>query len=417
MELHKWSANNQSLLCNEMKESDYSFTNETETLELACGAVIYVKSINSYGDSEVKLFISKSRVAPLKCVSVLHLELCAAFLLAKLMRRVLSALKLEVSKTSFWTDSTIVLSWLKSKDLKTFVANRISIIRNLTVAERWHHVPAKQNPTDLISRGMDQVKLQQCELWWSPSFLLQPEMIECHSSSIETNYLFLCELKPPIVSEVCILTNTIEPLGVINNCSSYPKMKRVVAWCKRFLNNIRHPLHPNHGTSTSSELSHALLCIVKNVQRTSFVTENQCLEKGVPIPNSSKLLNLCQFLDKDGILHVGSRLKNSDLSEIRKHPMVLPTKHNFTVNVINHFHVLYFHAGAETTSLIRNKFWIVSARNLIRKIIFNCIIYKRVNYKSAQQQMADLPASIVTIFTVFSRTGLDFCSPFVIKIM
>ncbi|KFM75036.1 hypothetical protein X975_08903, partial [Stegodyphus mimosarum] len=54
-------------------------------------------------------------------------------------------------------------------------------------------------------------------------------------------------------------------------------------------------------------------------------------------------------------LRVSGRLKNSDLSEMRKHPMVLPTKHNFTVIVINHFNVLYFHAGAETTlSLIRS---------------------------------------------------------------
>ncbi|GBN75838.1 hypothetical protein AVEN_78893-1, partial [Araneus ventricosus] len=197
MELHKWSANNQSLLCDEMKESDYSFSKETKTLgilwkpqpdcfgfnliieqseaytkravlsqiarifdpldllgpiitkaeiflqklwllkldwgdtlplkentecqsflnslkfvnlinvprwilseqsirvelhgfadasELAYGAVIYVKSINSYGGSEVKLLISKSRVAPLKFVTIPRLELCAAVLLSKLMR-------------------------------------------------------------------------------------------------------------------------------------------------------------------------------------------------------------------------------------------------------------------------------------------------------------------------------------------
>ncbi|GBN45080.1 hypothetical protein AVEN_41565-1 [Araneus ventricosus] len=275
MELHKWSANNQSLLCDEMKESDYSFSKETKTLgilwkpqpdcfgfnlmieqsevytkravlsqiarifdplgllgpiitkakmflqklwllkldceqsisvelhgfadasELAYGAVIYVKSINSYGGSEVKLIISKSRVAPLKFVTIPRLELCAAVLLSKLMRRVLRALKLEVSKAYFWTDSTIVLSWLEKEcqDLKTFVANRISIIRTLTVAEQWNHVPSKQNPADLISRGMDPVKLQLCELWWSPSFLFQPEMTKCRDSSIETNDLYIRELK------------------------------------------------------------------------------------------------------------------------------------------------------------------------------------------------------------------------------
>ncbi|GFS76343.1 integrase_H2C2 domain-containing protein [Nephila pilipes] len=66
-------------------------------------------------------------------------------------------------------------------------------------------------------------------------------------------------------------------------------MIKVVTWCKRFLHNSRYPLHPTLGTLTSSELSHFLLCILKNVQRTSFVTEIKCLENSIPIPNVIKL--------------------------------------------------------------------------------------------------------------------------------
>ncbi|GBM11927.1 hypothetical protein AVEN_209626-1 [Araneus ventricosus] len=366
MELHKWSANNQSLLYDEMKESDYSFSKETKTLgilwkpqpdcfgfnmiieqseiytkravlsqiarifdplgllgpiitkakiflqklwllkldwgdtlplkeniewqsflnslkfvnlinvprwilseqsisvelhgfadasELAYGAVIYVKSINSYGGSEVKLLISKSRVAPLTFVTIPCLELCAAVLLSKLMRRVLRALKLEVSKTYFWTDSTIVLSWLEKecKDLKTFVANRISIIRTLTVAEQWNHVPSKQNPADLISRGMDPVKLQLCELWWSPSFLLQPEMI------------------------------------------------------------VRNPESKRKGPLTSEELSEAEHYLIKQCQFEVFSAEVTPMMSGDNISNKSKILNLSPFLDNKGVMRVGGRLENSQL--------------------------------------------------------------------------------------------------------
>ncbi|GFQ93147.1 hypothetical protein TNCT_270961 [Trichonephila clavata] len=58
------------------------------------------------------------------------------------------------------------------------------------------------------------------------------------------------------------------------------------------------------GPLKSKELSESLKCIVKNIQRTSFSNEIQYLEKGIPLPNSCKLLNLHPFLDDNGLLRV-----------------------------------------------------------------------------------------------------------------
>ncbi|GFX53013.1 integrase catalytic domain-containing protein [Trichonephila clavipes] len=142
--------------------------------ERAYGAAIYTRSINPDGEIKVKLVASKSRVSPVKQVTMPRLELCSAVLLAKLMHKVKRALRMDITSVFFWTDSTIVLSWMKneSRNLKTFVANRVVIIQELTELNKWHHVPSEQNPADIISRGLDPEKIQRSELWWfGPAFL------------------------------------------------------------------------------------------------------------------------------------------------------------------------------------------------------------------------------------------------------
>ncbi|GFY29932.1 uncharacterized protein TNCV_4072451 [Trichonephila clavipes] len=100
-------------------------------------------------------------------------ELCAAVLLAKLVKRVVAALKPETAEIYLWSDSIIVLAWLRKKpmDLKTFVQNRVAKIQELYSNQLWRYVPSDQNPADLVSRGVDSDKLLQQKLWFNgPTF-------------------------------------------------------------------------------------------------------------------------------------------------------------------------------------------------------------------------------------------------------
>ncbi|GFW15395.1 integrase catalytic domain-containing protein [Trichonephila clavipes] len=147
----------------------------SDASQSAYGAVVYCKSITSDGRMLVHLIASKSRVAPTKQTTIPRLELCAAVLLAKLVHRVKQALKLNVTNTFLWSDSMIVLSWIRkeSYQLKTFVANRIATIQEMTSSEQWRYVATEDNPADFVSRGMDFLKLKTCELWWNgPKFLM-----------------------------------------------------------------------------------------------------------------------------------------------------------------------------------------------------------------------------------------------------
>ncbi|GFS50019.1 integrase catalytic domain-containing protein [Trichonephila clavipes] len=147
----------------------------SDASQSAYGAVVYCKSITSDGRMLVHLIASKSRVVPTKQTTIPRLELCAAVLLAKLVHRVKQALKLNVTNTFLWSDSVIVLSWIRkeSYQLKTFVANRIATIQEMTSSEQWRYVATEDNPADFVSRGMDTLKLKTCELWWNgPKFLM-----------------------------------------------------------------------------------------------------------------------------------------------------------------------------------------------------------------------------------------------------
>ncbi|GFU42586.1 uncharacterized protein TNCV_4556911 [Trichonephila clavipes] len=122
--------------------------------ERCYGAAVYCKSKNLKSETLVRLITSKSRVAPIKSLTIPRLELCAAVLLAKLVKRVVAALQLETAEVYLWSDSMIVLAWLRKEpmDLKTFVQNRVAKIQELYPNQLWRHVPSDQNPADLVSR-------------------------------------------------------------------------------------------------------------------------------------------------------------------------------------------------------------------------------------------------------------------------
>ncbi|XP_043257983.1 uncharacterized protein LOC122400525 [Colletes gigas] len=142
--------------------------------EKAYGACVYLRSQGTSDRWESRLVCAKSRVAPLKSISLPRLELCGTLLLSQLMNKVRLSLTLRINEVVYWSDSTIALAWIQgpSSRWKTFVANRVTEINDLTSGHQWHHVRSQDNPADLISRGTTPTLLAATDLWWSgPSWL------------------------------------------------------------------------------------------------------------------------------------------------------------------------------------------------------------------------------------------------------
>ncbi len=113
---------------------------------------------------------------PVKVVSVPRLELLGAVLSTNLVACVNANLDhaFQESNTFFWTDSMNILCWLhnQSRDLKTFVANRVAHIQRHLEVSQWRYINTTQNPADLATRGLSVEQLQDSELWWKDPRLL-----------------------------------------------------------------------------------------------------------------------------------------------------------------------------------------------------------------------------------------------------
>ena len=152
----------------------------SDASELAYSAVVYLRMECADGSIQIGLVLSKTKVAPIKRLTIPRLELCGAQLLARLLHHVRIVLNIPLDKSYAWTDSTIVLHWLvgSPRRFKTYVGNRVSNIVELLGPERWHHVSGLDNPADCASRGLFPSELIDHSLWWNG-----PEWLKLPSSS------------------------------------------------------------------------------------------------------------------------------------------------------------------------------------------------------------------------------------------
>ena len=131
----------------------------------AYAAVSYLVCEYSDRPTTSRLVASKSRVAPLKAVTIPRLELMGAVLANRLSTNILGTL--NVNGATYWTDSTNVLYWLhnQSRIFKPFVANRVAEIQRHSNSAEWRHIPGEVNPADLPTRGLSTTELCHKKSW------------------------------------------------------------------------------------------------------------------------------------------------------------------------------------------------------------------------------------------------------------
>lgn len=143
---------------------------------VAYAANVYIRLEYFDGTIFTHLLVAKTKVTPLKPLTIPRIELSGAVLATKLMSWVKQHLRIYSTdiKTYFWSDATIVLYWIHGdiNRWKPFVANRIGFILENSNSPQWGHVTTDNNPADCGTRGLFPAELATFKLWWKgPSWL------------------------------------------------------------------------------------------------------------------------------------------------------------------------------------------------------------------------------------------------------
>lgn len=367
----------------------------SDASEEAYAGVVYLRLESSDGRVHTTLVVSKTKVAPIKRLSIPRLELCGAQVLVKLLCHVKKTLDIPTTAVFAWTDSTIVLSWLSGnpRRFKTFVGNRISHILDQLPPERWSHVPGVQNPADCASRGLFPLELKDYPLWWNG-----PQWLRLKPSHWPTQSTF-SKCVPCEEKTICNISvvESLEPIIPPSRYSSFTRLERVTAWMLRFTNNVRSPTRVQSPHLTVSELITAETYWLRLIQRESFPLEVENLEGGFPLPKNSKLLPFRPFWDEDlSLLRVGGRLINSKLSFSQSHPVILEGKHSVTKLLIRSEHIRLMHAGPTLLQAsLSQRFHIIGARKTVRFVTRECITCRRHSIKPQEQLLGQLPHSVL----------------------
>ncbi|XP_059097362.1 uncharacterized protein LOC131891740 [Tigriopus californicus] len=383
--------------------------------ETGYGAVAYLITPSLNGNFQSSLVMAKSRLAPLKKISIPRLELTAAKLGLSLMVTIQREIPLITRMCYLWSDSETVLKYLKNEKTRfqRFVSNRISFIRERTELEQWKFVPGKLNPADIASRGLPVRDFVTSQMWKrGPEFLclgieswptgMKIPEVDDNDPEIKKNPVFCVTAKV----EMDVARQFME------NVSDWNVLRRSVAGLIKLQAKFR-------GGSPGKrlmlhDLAYAEKAIFRFLQAQSFEEEVASIQTSRPIRKSSKLRKFTPFLDEDGVLRVGGRLSNArHLTFDQRHPIILAKGHIATL-LVRATHARSGHLGrAFVINRLRERFRIIGEGSLVKTILNDCISCRKYQGKVEAQVMADLPQDrVMGNNPPFTNTGVDLFGPF-----
>ncbi|XP_053323801.1 uncharacterized protein LOC128497662 [Spea bombifrons] len=304
--------------------------------------------------------------------------------------------------------------------------NRVLRIRRSVHPNQWHYVPTDQNPNDHATRAVAASHLKNTTWLSGPKFLYNlkqttTEAFELVSAESDV------EIRPLGVYKVPTLHTTTSDsrLGShrFQQFSTWKSLVRAITCLTHITRSFRSMRTSslneckgwNHCTKVYavSDLEHSRNHIIFTVQQQAYSREIACLTNKRPIHKDSVLNKLDPFIDSNGLLRVGGRLKEAKLEFRERSPLIIPGYCHIAALFVKHYHNEVRHQGRLFTegALRTAGLWIISAKRLVSSIIFKCVTCRKLRGLHQTQKMADLPADRLGTEPPFTNVGLDVFGP------
>ncbi|XP_063838195.1 uncharacterized protein LOC135087327 [Ostrinia nubilalis] len=379
----------------------------------AYAAVAYWRKRCDDGKVVVSFISSKSRVTPpSKSTTIPRLELQGALLGCRLADGIKKEHRLQPTATFYWTDSTTVLHWIRneSRSYKTFIANRLGEIDELSKISEWNYVSSELNVADLITKNIADCELSRDCVWFTGPLFLRDERALWPRDPVKE-----VKISDDILEKVNLLHEMNKkndlPVPDPQRFSSWLRLLRATATVLLFIEKCKKK---KLTVVTDELMQKAEKLLIRHAQEQSFQEEINLLKQDKPLRADSRLRSLTPYLDNDGLLRVGGRIDAAKaVSDEVKNPAILDGRHETARLIVKHYHVRAAHSCNElVVNELRQKYWLLRLRPTVRTVASQCNVCRIRKAMPNPPRLGDLPEARLTHHQrPFTICGLDLFGP------
>ena len=373
--------------------------------EDAMCATVHIRWNCEDGRVSCQLWAAKTRVTPLKKMTIPRIETQAAVLGTRLGKTIRDNSIWNFENVYHVIDSECLLATLRKETcaLREFMGNRIAEILSSTKVQQWFHTRSKLNIADLGTRCNATLKdIDENSEWQNGSewMYLPPEEWPLSQETaaevpeeelLNNKFVGLISTSPPALSYQKYIGK------------SYQFIVNLTARCMKVAENRSFQQYE----LTAEDLLKAETHIIKTSMQLTKVE----LGKG-------NLESLRPEVNSNGIICLNSRaIEGLQIHYDAKEFPILTYQDPVSQLWMKKVHYENHTGVTSTVAKSRRKFWIIRARKLAQKVKFNCFVCRLLDKSLAQQIMAPLPTARVVMSPTFHEISLDLFGPIEIKDM